>query len=165
MRKNSTASLEIILIALLLGFPSCSLGATADTGSSLVGNWQGTKGQTGYTLTLSSDGKGSLNGAAIEWRYSDGNLHMKAAKGSFDYKAAFTSTTLTLTGNDLEQPLIFERLNASTTAARQSGPNMFPIPGNPPLTSEDGREGCSTLRMASGCTTDRGTTPAVPEVL
>ena len=93
MRKNSTASLKIILITLLLGFPSCSLGATADAGASLVGNWQGTKGQTGYTLTLNVDGKGSLNGTAIQWQFSEGLLHLKAAKGSFDYKAAVTVTT------------------------------------------------------------------------
>ena len=136
MRKNSTASLKIILITLLLGFPSCSLGATADAGASLVGNWQGTKGQTGYTLTLNVDGKGSLNGTAIQWQFSEGLLHLKAAKGSFDYKAAVTVTSLTLTGNDLQQPLVFQRLETSAAAAKPSGADKFPIPGSPPLTSE-----------------------------
>ncbi len=137
MRKNNTgASLKIVLIAALLVGPCASLSAAAEPGSSLVGNWQGTKEQTGYALTLNADGKGSLNGAAIQWRYSEGMLHLKAAKGSFDYRAASTATTLTLTGNDLQQPLIFQRLEGSAAAARPSGPDKLPIPGSPPLTSE-----------------------------
>jgi len=136
MRGNPRrATLELILIAVLLAAP-CALYAGPDTASSLVGSWQGAKEQAGYTLRLDADSKGSLNGAAIEWRYREGVLHLKAAKGSFDYRAAFTATTLTLTGNDLRQPLVFHRLEASTAVAKPSGPDKFPIPGNPPLTSE-----------------------------
>jgi len=134
--KNDNTGLKITLLAMLLGGSFCRLAATGDPTSSLVGNWQGTKQQTGYTLTLNADGKGSLNGAAIQWRFNEGVLHLKAAKGSFDYKATFTATTLTLTGNDLQQPLIFQRLEASAAATKSSGaPDKFPIPGNPPLTS------------------------------
>lgn len=134
MPKNISANFITILIAVLLALPCASLVRAEDSRLSLVGNWQGIKEQVGYTLTLNADGKGRLNGAAIEWRHSEGVLHLKAAKGSFDYRAAFTATTLTLTGNELQQPLIFQRLEPSTAAANPAGPDKFPIPGNPPLT-------------------------------
>ncbi|RPJ54219.1 MAG: hypothetical protein EHM23_29415 [Acidobacteria bacterium] len=133
-RKNSRLTI-MLLAALLLG-PCASLRAAAELASSLVGDWQGATGQAGYTLLLNADGRGSLNGAPIQWRYSGGSLHLKAAKGSFDYRAAFTATTLTLTGNDLQQPLIFKRVEPAAAVAAASRPDKFPIPGNPPLTAE-----------------------------
>jgi len=136
MPKNICASLNIVLLAVLVGAACANLTRAADAASSLVGNWQGTKEQVGYRLTLNADAKGSLNGAAIQWRYSEGVLHLKAAKGAFDYRATFTATTLTLTGNDLERPLVFQRSETSTAAPKPSGSDNFPIPGNPPLTSE-----------------------------
>ena len=107
------------------------LAAAENAPSPLIGVWQGQKHQAGYTLTLNGDGKGTLNGNAVQWVYSNGVLRLVAAKGSYNYKASVTAAALTLSGNDLKEPLVFQRVAEAGNAAA-----ALPVPGNPPLTQE-----------------------------
>lgn len=120
---------------LLAGFLGVALAAPlrAQTAvSPVVGNWKTGDGQ--YTLVLHPDGKGTLNATAIQWTYRDGMLRLDAAKSYLNYKAAVTATTLTLSGNDLKQGLVFQRSDAAAPPLTTS--DKLPIPGNPPLTQD-----------------------------
>jgi hypothetical protein len=125
-----------IWIVLLTAFFTAQ-SAGQDSTSQLVGKWQGTKGSSRYNLVLNADQSGNLNGMAIQWSYAGGTLILTAAKGTFHYKASFNNDSLTLSGSDLQQPLEFQRVDASSPSGLLSEPggaDTFPIAGNPPLT-------------------------------
>ena len=133
------AHLKAALLAVIMGAGCATPGAGQNAASPLVGSWQGTKDQAGYTLTLDADGKGTLNGSAIQWVYSQGVLLLENTQVSSKYQASFTPTTLTLSGNSFQQPVVFQRVESGKGDARlfsTGGSDALPFPGNPPLTQE-----------------------------
>ncbi|MHB8878744.1 MAG: hypothetical protein ACYC8T_34015 [Myxococcaceae bacterium] len=125
------AARGLMLAAVSLAAAGSTPCAAQEAG--LVGSWKGVKDQAGYALTLGADGQGTLNGAAVRWEFSKGLLRLEAAKGTYSYGASFTATTLALSGNDLVQPLLFERVAAARPASAAAATKL-PIAGEPPLT-------------------------------
>ncbi len=134
------AAIGIPLLAFLLSSRVPTQGAPQTPASVLVGTWETHRGQSDFKLVLNADGKGSLNGLALQWQFAGGNLTLAAARGTFKYNASLAGDSLTLSGGDLKQPLVFQR-----AAPPNQSPGLFdsggyadtlPIPGDPPLTQE-----------------------------
>jgi len=108
--------------------------------SGLSGTWAGRSDQSSFTLILNADGSGSLNGLNLKWHVSVGNLSLDTSRGTFKYRASLSGDLLTLSGTDLKQPLVFQRVKQNEPAGLFSavaGANPeLPIPGSPPLTQD-----------------------------
>jgi len=122
-----------------LRFPVAHLFATAGN-SDLVGTWAGRSGQSDFSLVLNADGSGSLNGLSLQWQLSGGILSLATSKGAFQYRVSVSGDSMTLSGTDLKQPLVFHRVKQNEPAglfsAAAGSDDDLPIPGNPPLTKE-----------------------------
>ena len=124
-------------------------GASQSSGSSpfasvansdVSGTWAARSGQSSFNLILNADRSGSLNGLDLNWQLSAGKLSLATAKGTFNYRAALSGESLTLSGGDLKQPLVFHRVKQNEpTGLFSSGADSdgeLPVPGTPPLTKE-----------------------------
>jgi len=68
-------------------------------------------------MVFNADGTGNFNGEQGTWTYSGGNLSISGASGSaFTYRASMTSTSLTISGGNLSQPMTFQRAGAGAGA-------------------------------------------------
>jgi hypothetical protein len=114
--------------------------AKTKTASDLYGTWSGRSGQSDFSLVLNGDGSGSLNGLSLQWQLSAGSLSLATSKGTFQYRVSRSGDSMTLSGTDMKQPLVFQRVKQNEPAglfsAAAGSDDELPIAGNPPLTKE-----------------------------
>ncbi len=77
--------------------------------SSLVGKWTAELGKAALELTFDSDGRFLLNGEGGDYSLQANLLKFKSKERESDYKFELAGNQLTLSGDDLGQPLKFYR--------------------------------------------------------
>ena len=134
------------LVLLILSFSSALVLAQGDT--NLVGTWQSKVGNASITLILNADGTGKLDEAAIKYAVTGNKLRVNEAGAINDYTFSLRGNTLTVSGVDLEQPLVFER---QTTTGKGLGARRNQLAASAgdsgPVGAWESRTGQAVLRM------------------
>ena len=110
--------------------------------SDIVGTWTRPAGSATQTLTLNADGSGSVDEAKVKWHLSGDLLILTFSKpaGNVSYRVSVSGDSLTASGGELAQPLVYRRASASGTQQTSSdagdSDDGLPIDGKPPLTRE-----------------------------
>ena len=110
--------------------------------SDIVGTWTRPAGAATQTLTLYPDGLGSIDDVKVKWHLSGDLLILSFSKpvGNVSYRVSVSGDTLTASGGELSQPLVYRRAGASETqqTSQEAGDSDdgLPIAGTPPLTAE-----------------------------
>ena len=104
-----------ILLTFSLALSAAVLGAQSAQG--LAGTWHSS--QYGFTmvLVLNADGTGTFDDEPIKYRVQGTRLSVTEDGDITNYTFALAGTTLTLSGGDLDRPMIFQRRGAASPAA------------------------------------------------
>lgn len=73
------------------------------------GVWENNEFGFSMTLMLMEDGSGEFDGEVISYSTSDNNLMMKFLSGTTTYQFVLASSQLTLSGGDLDEPIVFKK--------------------------------------------------------
>jgi hypothetical protein len=98
--------------------PATGLGARRTqppaSPASPLGSWE-TPGPSGpIALMLRADGTGTFGGGTIRWQYEKGILALTGPNGTvIKYNASLAQESLTLTGADLREPVVFRSVAAT----------------------------------------------------
>jgi len=132
MKRACGVYLALTTTLLLVG---SSIG-TAQTNTSLTGTWLAKEGPVTVALTLNADGRGTLDGTNIKFTIRDSVLTVDEAGVINRYTFQLSGNKLTLTGGDLDKPMVFEREGAGSSsglggrrarAAVAGGPASSPV--------------------------------------
>src|ERR1700730_2793462 len=111
MMKQLSTSLAYLsrssLLLLVLSSSSAFVLAQGDT--NLAGTWQSKEANSSITLILNADGTGKLDEANIKYTVAGNKLRVNEDGVINNYTFSLRGNTLTVSGGDLAQPLIFER--------------------------------------------------------
>ena len=141
-KPNDAAAPATLINA--LRHPATVLGGKSESAkheegdATLIGTWSGQHSHAKFTLVLNSDNTGSLNSLQVHWKISGKTLTLASSKGTYRYGILVSADSLSLTGNDLKEPMVLERADHNKlpglfTPEAKADPEL-PIPGNPPLT-------------------------------
>jgi hypothetical protein len=95
----------------------------AQAPGSLLGTWQAKEGPITIVLTLNADGTGKLDEASIKYTVKGAALVVEEAGVVNKYAFQLEGNRMTLSGGDLEKPMLFERQGSaplSGLAARRA---------------------------------------------
>ena len=106
--------MRIVPISLLILITSLPLAAQTPQG--LTGTWQSS--QYGFTmvLVLNADGTGEFDEEPIKFRVKGSTLAVTEDGDVSNYTFALNGATLTLSGGDLDRPMVFQRQGAGASA-------------------------------------------------
>lgn len=107
LRANSAYLFRSSLLFLVLSFSSTLVLGQGET--NLVGTWQSKVGNAAITLILNADGTGKLDEANIKYTVTGNKLRVSEDGVINNYTFSLRGNTLTVSGADLEPPLVFER--------------------------------------------------------
>lgn len=115
--------------------------ATRDS-ADIVGTWMRPVGTATQTLTINADGSGAIDDVQVKWHLSGDLLILSFSRpvGNVSYRVSVSGDTLTASGGELSQPLLYRRAGASVTPRTSfeagDSDDGLPIAGTPPLTKE-----------------------------
>jgi hypothetical protein len=131
MKQTSSVSLALLALV-LLNIPRT---LNSQTNANLQGTWQANEGVTTITLTLNAGGTGKLDGAGIKYTVKDNVLIVDEGGVVNRYAYQLNGNVLTLSGGDLQKPMVFERQGASSSsglgARRAQAAAAGTAPSNP----------------------------------
>jgi hypothetical protein len=108
--------------------------------SDLVGTWLRPAGSTTQSLILNADGSGSIDNLKVKWQLSGDTLSLSTPSGAATYHVSVSGDSLTASGDELPQPLVYRRAKpngaASPLAGAADSDDGLPVAGTPPLTRE-----------------------------
>lgn len=115
--------MRAIICAVLL----CLATALTAAASTLLGTWRGSLDGEAITLVLRGDGGGSLDGVPIRYQVIGNQLLVEVKGDVLAYTFQQQSEQMTVTGGDLEVPVLFVRGGAAPAVA-QPQTAMTPAP-------------------------------------
>lgn len=143
-----------LLLLLILSASAGFVQGQAD--SSLIGTWQSQEANATITLVLNADGSGKLDEANIKYTVNGDKLRVNDSGTINNYTFSLRGNTLTVSGGDLDKPLVFARQgtgrglgarrNQVAEAAPDSGPvGIWQSRGAQPLRLELNADGTGAL--------------------
>jgi len=101
-----------------LGARRTQVAAAGNSPSGPGGAWE-TPGPNGtIRLVLNPDGTGTLGGGAVRWQFNQGILSLAGPNGTtVMYNAALTENSLTVSGGNLAQPVVFSHVASEANSA------------------------------------------------
>jgi hypothetical protein len=85
------------------------IGAKVQQQGKITGLWQNREFGYNMTLILNDDGSGEFDGEPIKFKEQGSSLAITAGGKTTDYHFVLNANTMTLSGGDLDQPIIFTR--------------------------------------------------------
>lgn len=111
--KNIVGLLFLFLIVGLTANAQIGARVKAPVAQGVHGVWENNEFGFTMTLMLMEDGSGEFDGEVISYSTSDNNLMMKFASGTTTYQYSMASSQLTLSGGDLDEPIVFKKSGGS----------------------------------------------------
>jgi len=102
-----------------LGGRRVQAATTAATAPDPAGTWE-TQGPSGVVrLILKPGGTGTFGGGPVRWQFNQGVLSLTGPNGAtVMYNAALTQNSLTLSGGNLTQPVVFQSAASESASGR-----------------------------------------------
>ena len=82
--------------------------------SVITGAWERSVGQEVWRLVLNPDGKGTLRGQSLTWKFNHGVLSLSGKGTILTYNATVTGNSLQLSGGSLQQPVVYDRVKSGS---------------------------------------------------
>lgn len=120
-------TLFLILVS-IVSFAQIGAKTKTTGGGSLVGKWSNTSFGFDMKLALNADGSGSFDGERITYTSTATNLNIKEAGQTTQYQYKLNGNSLTLSGGDLDDAIIFVREGSAVS-------NSNPLPSDNPSKS------------------------------
>lgn len=114
------------LLALVLGLGS--VDAAAQRAPRLEGTWKTDTPDGPQTVVVRGDSSASFGDETVRWRIVADSIFLALGDEWMVYNFALRGRRLTLSGGDLEEPIVLERVGPA--AAR---PDSIPLPTAPPM--------------------------------
>ncbi|MDH5198000.1 MAG: hypothetical protein OEY20_12195 [Gemmatimonadota bacterium] len=116
----------LLLVALVLGLGSADAGA--QRAPRLEGTWKADTPDGPQTVVVRGDSSASFGDETVRWRIVADSIFLALGDEWMVYNFALRGRRLTLSGGDLEEPIVLERVGPA--AAR---PDSIPLPTAPPM--------------------------------
>lgn len=114
---------------LILTLTGLFLAVNIASSQSVAGTWVFNNGNFPLTMLLLDNGTGEFQGVQIKYRNQNGKLFFDDGIQPVTYNYQLTSTTLTLSGGDMQASVTFTRAGSSAEPAVKSTQN-YNQPGN-----------------------------------
>lgn len=117
--------------AVLLLAVCAALGAgaaPAQRAPSLEGTWQAETPDGPQTVIVRADSSASFGDETVRWRIVADSIFIALGDEWMVYNYAVRGRTLTLSGGDLEEPVVLERVGPASAR-----PDSVPLPPAPPM--------------------------------
>jgi hypothetical protein len=114
-----------IVLALLAG-PLSSLAAQRPP--RLEGTWRASTPDGPQTVIVRADSSASWGDETVRWRVVADSIFLALGEEWMVYRFALAGRNLTLSGGDLEEPIVLRRVGPATAR-----PDSIPVPPAPPM--------------------------------
>jgi hypothetical protein len=116
-------ALLLLTAALALG-----AGATAQRAPRLEGTWKADTPDGPQTVIVRADSSASFGDETVRWRIVADSIFIAFGDEWMVYNFVLRGRRLTLSGGDLEEPIVLERVGPASTR-----PDSVPVPAAPPM--------------------------------
>jgi hypothetical protein len=106
----------------------CSVGASVQQESGLIGSWQTKDGELVIRLTLNPDGTGTLDGTPIKYSVKGAQLIVNEEGTINNYTFKLTGDVMIVSGGDLDSPLTFQRQESGRGLGGRKSQSAFAGP-------------------------------------
>ena len=115
-----------LLLAVVLGL--CSADAAAQRSPRIEGTWQADTPDGPQVVVVRSDSSASFGDETVRWRIVADSIFLALGDEWMVYNFALRGRRLTLSGGDLEEPIVLERIGPPSAR-----PDSIPVPTAPPM--------------------------------
>lgn len=118
-----------LILALMLCVPASGTAVAQAAGEALpdlAGTWEVSTPDGMQRIVVRADSSASFNKEIVRWLTYDGKLYIAFGDEWVGYNFELKGRQLTLSGGDLEEPVILERIGPPT--ARPAGIDVPPAP-------------------------------------
>jgi hypothetical protein len=114
---------------------SAQIGQKMKSGAetNIIGLWRNSAMGFNMDLNLLTNGKGTFDEEAISYQFTGSALIISSGSSKTTYQAKLAGDALTLSGGDLDAPIVFSRVNASANPAASTGNSHPPAVGSSSL--------------------------------
>jgi hypothetical protein len=114
-----------LMVALLTG----ASAVTAQRAPKIDGTWKAQTPDGPQTVVVRADSSASWGDETVRWRVVADSIFLAMGDEWMVYNFALRGRKLTLSGGDLEEPIVLERVGPPTAR-----PDSVPVPPAPPMT-------------------------------